>query len=227
MDVSKTGFRFVYGPPSNSQLRTHLEKMPLPASTCEGFSYTTEVNLAAPRWVEDWSKVLGQGYILLADYGYPRDLYYSPERTQGTLMAYQEHRKSTNPLEAVGQCDLTAHVDFTTLAERAEASGMQMSGYCDQHHFLVALGEKELLAIERNIEEMTPELLHFIRSFKTLMHPSSMGMAFKFIGFEKNIPSQDRPLLGFSRCGDGRSVLGLGELHKVAQEHLDDPYAAF
>ena len=225
VDVTRQGFRFVYGPPSNSQLRSQLERISPPPGG--GPLYTTEVNLAAPRWIEDWSKILGQGYILLADYGYPREIYYSPERTQGTLTAYQEHRKSFNPLEAVGECDLTAHVEFTTLAERAEANGMQLAGYCDQHHFLVALGEEELLELERSLGDLTPEVLHYIRSFKTLMHPSSMGMAFKFIGFEKNIPVNGAPLTGFSRCTDGREVLGLGPLHKVAQEHLDDPYAAF
>ena len=104
---------------------------------------------------------------------------------------------------------------------------MQLAGFCDQHHFLVGLGEDELMKIERSLRELTPELLHFIRSFKTLMHPSSMGMAFKFIAFGKNIPANEKPLSGFSRCGDPRAALGLGELHKVAKEHLDDPYAAF
>ena len=226
VDLTRDGFRFVYGPPSNSQLRSHLEKLPPPAATGADFSYTTEVNLAALRWVEDWTKILGQGYILAADYGYPRDVYYASERSRGTLTAYQEHHRSFNPLEAVGQCDLTAHIDFTTLAERAEANGMQLSGYCDQHHFLVALGEEELLELERSLGELTPEVLHYIRSFKTLMHPSSMGMAFKFIGFEKNIPAGDGPLTGFSRCGDGRAELGLGTIHRAAQERRDDPYAA-
>ena len=227
VDVSKQGFRFVYGPPSNSQLRAQLDKMPLPAGANEKTPYTTEINLAAPRWVEDWSKVLGSGYILLADYGYPRDVYYQPERTQGTLMGYREHQRNPDPLQAVGQCDLTSHVEFTTLAERAEASGMQLAGYTDQHHFLVALGEGQLRAVEASLSEMTPEILHFIRGFKTLMHPSTMGMAFKFIAFEKNVPPNDKPLRGFSRCGDSRAALGMGALHKAAQERLDDPYAAF
>ena len=225
VDLTKQGFRFVYGPPSNSQLRAHLEKLPVPACA-PGTSYTTEVNLAAPRWVEDLSKVLGQGYILLADYGYPRDVYYSPERTEGTLMCYSSHRQSRNPLENVGLADLTAHVDFTTLAERAEASGMQLAGYCDQHHFLVALGESELLEMESALQNLSPEALHYIRSFKTLMHPSTMGMAFKFIGFSKNV-RDTQPLTGFSRCGEPRHALGLGAIPSSVQEQLDDPYAAF
>ena len=53
------------------------------------------------------------------------------------------------------------------------------------------------------------------------MHPASMGMAFKFVGFEKNIPAGAPPLTGFNRCSDGRNALGLGE-----QVVPSDPYAA-
>ena len=227
VDVTRQGFRFVYGPPSNSQLRTQLEKLPLPVPGESALPYRTEVNLAALRWVEDLSKVIGQGYILLADYGYPRDIYYSPQRHEGTLMAYSEHRKRDDPLQAVGQCDLTAHVDFTSLAERAEASGLQLAGYCDQHHFLVALGEQELLEVEQTLRELTPDILHYIRSFKTLMHPSTMGMAFKFIAFSKSVAAAEGPLLGFSRSGDGREALGLRARAVSTGPQKDDPYAAF
>ena len=179
------------------------------------------------RWIEGLSKVLGQGYILLADYGYPRDQYYSPEHADGTLMTYHQHRKSSNPLEGVGECDITAHIDFTSLAERAEASGLHLAGYCDQHHFLVALGENDLLEIERSLQELTPDVLQYIRSFKTLIHPSTMGMAFKMIAFEKNVAFDGAPLTGFSRCGNGRTTLGLGSKPIPAGVHPDDLYGAF
>lgn len=229
VDVRKDGFCLVYGPPSNSQLRAHLERLPrypaLPG--LDGVqTYTTEVNLAAPRWIEDVSKVLTSGYVLLADYGYPRDVYYSPERSTGTLMTYQDHQRSSQPLEGVGERDITAHVDFTSLAERAEASGLRLTGYCDQHHFVVGVGKDELLKIERSIKDMTPELLHFIRSFKTLMHPSTMGMAFKFICFQKNVPANEKPLSGFSECKDGRVELGLPSVAEQSSGDPDDPYAA-
>lgn len=227
VDVTKQGFRFVYGPPSNSQLRAHLEKLPVPVQGEAATTYRTEVNLAALRWIEDLSRVLGQGYVLLADYGYPRDVYYSPQRTEGTLMAYREHRRNADPLQAVGECDLTAHVDFTSLAERAEANGLRLAGYCDQHHFLVALGEQELRKIEQTLKELTPDVLHYLRSFKTLMHPSTMGMAFKFIAFSKSVTDAESLLTGFSRCGDGRTALGLDAQTSTTGGGAGDPYGSF
>lgn len=227
VDLGRDGFRWVYGAPSNSQLIAQLARLPAPSTLTNGTTYRTEVNLAGPRWIEDLSKTLGLGYILLADYGFPREVYYLPERAEGTLSTYREHQRGGNPLEAVGEADITAHVDFTTLAERAEASGLRLTGYCDQHHFLVGLGEEELLELERSLGEVTPEALHYIRSFKTLMHPSTMGMSFKFICFEKNVPASDEPLSGFRRGGGGREQLGLAAPPRAAGADPDDPYAAF
>jgi SAM-dependent MidA family methyltransferase len=227
IDLGRKEFRFVYGPPSNSLLRAQLERLPQPVAGAERIVYRTEVNLNALRWVEDIAKVLGQGYVLVVDYGYPRDVYYAPERSEGTLAGYREHQRTADPLLEVGESDLTAHVDFTSLAERAEASGLQVNGFCDQHHFMVGIGEQQLLAVERMLTDMTPELLHFLRSFKTLMHPSTMGMAFKFLCLQKNLPAETEPLSGFSRCGDGRAALGLSAMSPAMQSRLDDPYASF
>ena len=77
------------------------------------------------------------------------------------------------------------------------------------------------------LTDMTPELLHFLRSFKTLMHPSTMGMAFKFLCLQKNLPVETEPLSGFSRCGEPRAALGLGAVSAAVQRQLEDPYASF
>jgi SAM-dependent MidA family methyltransferase len=227
VDLGASGFCFVLGPPSNNQLRTHLDTLPTDRFERARGAYQTEVNLAASRWIEDVASILSRGFVLAADYGYPRDVYYSAERTEGTLIGYRDQHKVFDPLLEVGNCDLTAHVDFTTLAERGEACGLRLNGYCDQHHFMVGLGEEELLKIEQSGLEMTLDLLHFLRTFKTLMHPATMGLAFKFLCMEKNAPPMEKPLAGFSRCGDPRNALGLGELPASLQSKLDDPYAAF
>lgn len=240
VDLTGDEFRFVYGPPSNVLLRTHLAGLSTPPPGSQ--PYQTEINLAALRWIEDLSKIIGQGYVLTADYGYPRDLFYAPERREGTLMGYREHQRQPDPFAFVGDSDLTAHVEFSSLAERAEEHSLTLSGYCDQHHFLVGLGEEELLQIEQSTiaagESPGPELEHYIRAFKTLMHPSAMGMAFKFIGFEKSIPVPDTdedglpsesppPLSGFRYAGDSRAALGLTPAPAAMRGDLNDPYAAF
>ena len=231
VDLTREGFSFVYGPPSNALLREHLRTLPVPPREVQ--PYRTEINLAALRWVEDLARVIGQGYLLAADYGFPRAELLSPHRREGTLTGYRAHERQPDPFAHVGDSDLTAHVDFTTLAACAERHGFALAGYCDQHHFLVGLGEEELLTIERTTvesgEEPGPELAHYIRSFKTLMHPTTMGRAFKFIAFGKRVPDagRERPLGGFRYGGDPRATLGLGAPNAPEGSDPGNPYAVF
>ncbi len=233
VDSSRSGFHFVYGPPSNARLREHLSRLPVPPP--EAQPYRTEVNLAATRWIEDVSRTIRQGFVLLADYGFPREEYYSPARREGTLTGYRQQARNPDPFAFVGDADITSHVDFTAVAECAEATGLQLAGYCDQHHFLVGLGREDLLAIERRVveDERAPsdEVLHYIRSFQTLMHPSTMGRAFKFIGFHKRLPAgaDAEPLSGFRFAGEdrGRAELGLAAEPAAVGFDLNDPYAPF
>ncbi len=233
VDLTKAGFRFVYGPPSNAKLRAHLAALPVPPADAQ--PYTTEVNLAAVRWIEDVAKTLRQGYVLLADYGFPREEFYAPTRREGTLSGYHAQTRNPDPLEHAGEADITAHVDFTSLAEHAESSGLHFTGYCDQHHFLVGLGRDDLLSIERRVieadEPPSDEVLHYIRSFQMLMHPSTMGRAFKFLGFHTSRPAGAalQPLSGCRHAGDdrGRGELGLPMATAAMGPDADDPYAPF
>ena len=58
---------------------------------------------------------LRQGWLLTADYGFLQDDFFSPHRARGTLRAYSKHHARTDLLEAVGEQDITAHVNFSLL----------------------------------------------------------------------------------------------------------------
>jgi SAM-dependent MidA family methyltransferase len=179
-------WELVDGPVSSGELSKRLERIPRIEN------YRTEVNLDAPAWIRQLSAKLTRGYVLAVDYGYPRDVYYNPERSGGTLACYSRHRRNDSPLEAVGEADITAHVDFTSLAEQAAERGLELAGFTDQHHFMVGLGKTELAGHE---EGQTPENQKRLRAFATLMHPALMGGAFKVLALRKGIG--DMPLRGF------------------------------
>jgi SAM-dependent MidA family methyltransferase len=80
------------------------------------------------------------GAILMIDYGFGESEYYHPERSMGTLMCHQAHQSSTNPLEAVGKKDITAHVNFTGIALAAQDAGLTVNGYTSQGRFLLNCG---------------------------------------------------------------------------------------
>lgn len=150
--------------------------------------YETEVNLAAAEWIHDLAGKIDAGYILAVDYGYPREEYYRPERSSGTLSAYAAHQREPDPLARPGEIDLTAHVDFTSLSEAASAAGLEGVGLSDQHHFIVALGQLHFKTDTSDAKE--------VRAFKTLMHPNLMGRSFHAIGWQRGI-TDSRPLSGF------------------------------
>jgi SAM-dependent MidA family methyltransferase len=80
------------------------------------------------------ARIVAQGGALLAiDYG------YEGPAVGETLQAVRGHAFA-NPFEEPGERDLTAHVDFATLAAVGTASGARVSGPVGQGAFLTALG---------------------------------------------------------------------------------------
>ncbi|WP_406693549.1 class I SAM-dependent methyltransferase [Sphingomonas cannabina] len=73
------------------------------------------------------------GAALVIDYG------YEGPAIGDTFQAVKAHRFA-NPFEQPGEADLTAHVDFATLAEAARAEGARTYGPVGQGAFLTALG---------------------------------------------------------------------------------------
>jgi SAM-dependent MidA family methyltransferase len=102
--------------------------------------YRTEVNLAAIDWLGQVSAKLQRGYLLSIDYGYSAQRYYNPMRSQGTLQCYYQHRYHNDPYIYVGEQDITAHVDFSTLQRVGESLGLQSLGLTKQGLFLMAWG---------------------------------------------------------------------------------------
>jgi len=161
--------------------------------------YTTEVNLNAARWAGALAARIERGWVVAIDYGFPRAMYYAPERRTGTLECFSGHRKGLNPLENPGFRDLTAHVEFTSLARAFLDAGMEVAGYADQHHFLTGL-------VSRAFAERVPTPQE-ARGLKTLLHPEMLGRAFQVLGMGRDVSGLG--LAGFQFARDGERELGL------------------
>ncbi len=162
------------------------------ALQAEGFAqapgYTSEINLRLPHWLKALSLALEKGLILLVDYGYPRPAYYQPDRTMGTLMCHLRHRAHGDPYTQIGLQDITAHVDFTAVAEAGVAAGLDLAGFTTQANFLIGCGIDRLLSESNAPFELTP-------GAKQLLLPTAMGERFKVLGLTTGV---DGPLRGFS-----------------------------
>jgi SAM-dependent MidA family methyltransferase len=183
--------QFVWRLSSGSPELHHYLKTILPAFSLDS-GYQSEASLIQPAWIATMAQALNKGLLLLIDYGYGRAEYYHPERRDGTLMCFYRHHKLTNPLTLVGLQDITAHVDFTLLAESAVNAGLNVSGFTTQAAFLLATGLLEI-ANEQSLPEI--ETFKQNQQIKMLTLPSQMGEVVKVLGLTKNI---NISLLGFS-----------------------------
>ena len=189
-------FAFVDQPIADQTLRDHLEKLPArPAG------YQTEVNLAALGWIDNLSRKLERGYVLAIDYGYSLEEFYAPHQSAGTLQVRAQHRHLDSPFEQIGQADITAHVDWTSIAGRAEENGLRAAGFTDQHHFLAGIiSEWPDLA-----QGVDPKIK---RALQTLLHPEMLGRTFQVLALAKDV-DVPTPLAGFKFAREARSALGL------------------
>ncbi len=152
--------------------------------------YCSEINFAAEDWLRSFAERLNRGLVLAFDYGYPRAEYYHPQRVGGTLMCHYRHRAHDDPFQWVGLQDITAHVDFTGLAEAAHAAGLAVAGYTTQAHFLLGSGLMEEAAAL--MAGSTEAQLHVANQIKRLTLPQEMGESFKVMaltrGLELSLP---------------------------------------
>jgi SAM-dependent MidA family methyltransferase len=158
--------------------------------------YSSEFNPAVDGWIAMLAEGLEQGVVLLFDYGFPRHEYYHPQRTAGTLMCHYRHHSHSDPLTLVGIQDITAHVDFTAVAEAAVAAELDVLGFTTQANFLLGSGLTELISTDINNEEkLTKEQLTMNHEIQILTSPAEMGELFKVIALGKSF---DQQLTGFS-----------------------------
>ena len=163
--------------------------------------YDSEIGLAGQAWMRTLGERLERGAIFVIDYGFPRREYYHPQRSMGTLMCHAQHRAHADPFQRPGEQDISAHVDFSALAEAAHSVGLEVLGYTSQAQFLVNCGITDVLA-QANVENA----LHYApiaAEAQRLLSPAEMGELFKVLALGRDVAP---PLLGFSR-GDRAHTL--------------------
>lgn len=158
----------------------------------EDVRYEFELNLNLPAWISSISQCLNQGVVLLIDYGFPQHEYFHPDRTMGTLMCHYQHHAHPDPLILVGLQDITAHVDFTAVAETAVKNNMQVAGFTTQAAFLLNCGLLNL--IDQASDDLRARL-NISQQINMLTSPAEMGELFKVIALTKHLT--DINLLGF------------------------------
>lgn len=164
--------------------------------------YRSEVNLQAEAWLRQMGGWLAKGAALLIDYGFPQREYYHPQRATGTLMCHFRHHSHDQALVLAGIQDITAHVDFTAMADAALDGGLDVLGYTTQARFLLNAGLPDVLQpLMANPD--SPAVQAALSAVQRLVSEAEMGELFKVLAVGRGM---EPPLLGFTR-GDRRDTL--------------------
>jgi len=156
-------------------------------------NYQSEINLRAASWLQALAARLDAALVLLIDYGYGQAEYYHPQRDRGTLMCHYRHRAHPDPFVYPGLQDITAHVDFTAVAEVAQASGLSVAGFTTQAFFLLGAGLDQMMA-ESDPNDIQAHMI-LAQGVKQLTLPTEMGERFKVLGLTRRL---DIAPIGFS-----------------------------
>jgi NADH dehydrogenase [ubiquinone] 1 alpha subcomplex assembly factor 7 len=148
-----------------------------------------EVAPALPSFVTSIAEWFAQvnGRALVVDYG-------SAETTGGdTLQAVRRHER-VDPLEAPGEADLTAHVDFARLIALAQQAGLAAHGPVPQGAWLDSLGIRARAAA---LAKSRPDKADSLAAqLHRLTAPNEMGVLFNAVCLT---PSDSPPPAGFER----------------------------
>jgi SAM-dependent MidA family methyltransferase len=156
--------------------------------------YVSEIGLAARGLMASLAACLEQGAMLLIDYGFGAREFYHPQRNTGTLMCHYRHHAHADPFYWPGLQDITAHVNFTDIAESGIDAGLAFLGYTNQAFFLINGGITSLL--ENVSPENLREYVPLTAQLQKLTSPAEMGELFKVIALGKKMVN---PLSGFTR----------------------------
>lgn len=154
-----------------------------PLGTDFPIGYRTELRTGYAAFFAPLLDALSSGMLLWLDYGFARPDYYHPARHQGTLRTFSRHRAAADPLLDPGGIDITAHVDFTAVAEAAMTLGCRPLTFRNQGSWLTEVGRECLLAMEDRPDA------RLLRQFQSLVHPAHLGGRFHVLELAHNDPA--------------------------------------
>ena len=149
----------------------------------------TIFNQAALDWIDEIAANLHRGYVIAIDYG------FLDEEFERTVQVRAQHRNLDSPFEQIGDADITMSVDWRSIVERAQANGLRVVGFTDQHHFLTGI-ISQFESGDRG-QSLLPDSRKAKRELQTLLHPEMLGRAFQVLALAKNVGPEVKPLAGF------------------------------
>ncbi|PKB78937.1 MAG: hypothetical protein BZY88_15910 [SAR202 cluster bacterium Io17-Chloro-G9] len=180
---------------------------------------TAEVNLALDTWAKEAAAALERGFVLTVDYGRTaEELYSAKDRFRGTLTTYHQHLQTDAPLKHVGQQDITAQLDFTSVVKTGRDAGLEPLGFAAQREFLHHLNLSHFIAQLKGRRGDQRELQAARAGMMELVKPGGFG-DFKVLVQGKNVGHPN--LWGFKDSPAAHELVAGLELPALTPEHLN------
>lgn len=160
----------------NSSVLQHLEEEGIRLR--EG--QLAEINLEAPLWIRKVGQAVRSGVVVTIDYGDVQEEIFAAHRMKGTLMCYRKHQATDRPYLHVGEQDMTAHVNFTSLIRAGLEVGLAEWSLRTQKQFLLDLGILEKLE-EHRINDPFHPVVRKNRAIRQLLLSDGMSELFKVL----------------------------------------------
>jgi len=157
----------------------------------------TVFNQAALECIDQIVANLQRGYVIAIDYG------FLDEEFGRNVQVRARHQNLDSPFEQIGYADITTFVHWGSIAERAQANGLRVAGFTDQHHFLTGIisklgrGASPAPPADDWGQSSLPNSRKAKRELQTLLHPEMLGRAFQVLALAKNVEVEATPLAGF------------------------------
>ena len=210
------------GDPSTTALEGRLEELGI--RLAEG--QTAEINLGLDRWAELAAGALEAGFVLTIDYGRRAEELYSAElRPRGSLVTYHRHTQTDAPYRHVGQQDITAQVDFTSVVNAGRRTGLETLGYTTQAQFLRNLGFDGLRRRINSTPLPVDQAVANRAGLLALTRPDGLG-DFKVLVQAKGVLTNDEglpELWGFTPGSQSQNLVREISLPLLSTRHISLP----
>jgi SAM-dependent MidA family methyltransferase len=154
-------------------------------------------NQPALDWMDEIAANLQRGYVIAIDYG------CTDEDFRRTVQVRAQHRNLDSPFEQIGYADITMSVHWRSIVARAQARGLRVIGFTDQHHFLTGI-ISQFESSDRG-QSLLADSRKAKRELQTLLHPEMLGRAFQALALAKNVRAETNPLAGFRFAAESGS----------------------
>jgi len=148
--------------------------------------YTTEINPQSEAWMTAVTQAITSGLFITLDYGFPASEFFHPQREQGTLIGHHRHHTITDLLYLPGLCDLTSHVEWSSISSAALTGGADEIYFNNQGNFLLEAGIGDLVLKKMDPANVTA-FLPVSNALQKLLSEAEMGELFKVFAFKKNL----------------------------------------